>query len=165
MIIPRWAMHELLAQLETHRVVSVVGCRQSGKTTILLTTPLPNVKFQSLDVQANFSAAIADPSYFVRRTSPEIFVIDEIQKVPQLIGEIKFQVDRNPEKGQYIISGRRTTESFLKPMSHWPVVPVWFVFERFPKPNNAACSLVFYKHCSTGSFRSPSSLNAARKWC
>lgn len=82
-IIPRWAMHELLAQLETHRVVSVVGCRQSGKTTILLTTPLPNVKFQSLDVQANFSAAVADPSYFVRRTSPEIFVIDEIQKVPQ----------------------------------------------------------------------------------
>lgn len=104
-IIPRWATHELLAQLETHRVVSVVGCRQSGKTTILLKTPLPHVKFQSLDVQANFSAAVADPSYFVRRRSPDILVIDEIQKVPQLIGEIKFQVDRNPEKGQYIISG------------------------------------------------------------
>ena len=104
-IIPRWATHELLAQLETHRVVSVVGCRQSGKTTILLKTPLPHVKFQSLDVQANFSAAVADPSYFVRRRAPDILVIDEIQKVPQLIGEIKFQVDRNPEKGQYIISG------------------------------------------------------------
>ena len=103
MIIPRWAMRELLAQLETHRVVSVVGCRQSGKTTLLLTTPLPNVKFQSLDVQANFSAAVADPSYFVRRRSREIFVIDEIQKVPQLIGEIKFQVDRNPEKVRILI--------------------------------------------------------------
>lgn len=47
-IIPRWAMHELLAQLETHRVVSVVGCRQSGKTTILLTTPL-QLRFLEFD--------------------------------------------------------------------------------------------------------------------
>lgn len=105
MIIPRWANNELLTQLETHRVVSVIGCRQSGKTTMLLTAPLDNIKFQSLDVQTNFSAAITDPSYFVRRDASEILVIDEIQKVPQLIGEIKFQVDRNPAKGQYIISG------------------------------------------------------------
>ena len=59
----------------------------------------------SLDVQTNFSAAVADPTSFVRRKASEILVIDEIQKVPQLIGEVKFQVDRNPAKGQYIISG------------------------------------------------------------
>lgn len=165
MIIPRWAMHELLAQLETHRVVSVVGCRQSGKTTILLTTPLPNVKFQSLDVQANFSAAVADPSYFVRRTSPEIFVIDEIQKVPQLIGEIKFQVDRNPEKGQYIISGssdyRKLPQANESLAGRAGLVRV----RTFSEAEQRGMQPGFYKHCSTGSFRSPSSLNAARKWC
>lgn len=105
MIIPRWVTDELLAQLETHRVVSVIGCRQSGKTTLLLTAPLPDIKFKSLDVSANYSSAVADPSFFVRRSTSEILVIDEVQKVPELIGEIKFQVDRNPEKGQYIISG------------------------------------------------------------
>ena len=105
MIIPRWANTELLTQLETHRVVSVIGCRQSGKTTILLNSSLDNIKFMSLDVQTNFSAAVADPTSFVRRKASEILVIDEIQKVPQLIGEVKFQVDRNPAKGQYIISG------------------------------------------------------------
>ena len=91
--------------METHRVVSVIGCRQSGKTTILLNSSLDNIKFMSLDVQTNFSAAVADPTSFVRRKASEILVIDEIQKVPQLIGEVKFQVDRNPAKGQYIISG------------------------------------------------------------
>ena len=72
-IIPRWANNELLTQLTIHRVVSVIGCRQSGKTTMLLTAPLPNIKFKSLDVTANFSSAVADPGYFVSLSSRDDF--------------------------------------------------------------------------------------------
>lgn len=105
MIIPRWVTCELLNHLATHRVVSVVGCRRSGKTTMLLNAPLKNIRMKSLDAAASFSSAVEDPSCFVRRSASEILVIDEVQKVPELIGEVKFQVDRNPEKGQYIIAG------------------------------------------------------------
>lgn len=105
MLIERWANTELLTKLSTNRVVSVVGCRQSGKTTLLLNAPLQHTRFLSLDTQATFDEAKSDPSFFVRRQSPTTLIIDEIQKVPQLIGEIKYRVDRNPDKGQYIISG------------------------------------------------------------
>ena len=105
MLIERWANAELLSKLSTNRVVSVVGCRQSGKTTLLLNAPLQHTRFLSLDTQATFDEAKSDPSFFVRRQSPTTLIIDEIQKVPQLIGEIKYRVDRDPDKGQYIISG------------------------------------------------------------
>lgn len=59
----------------------------------------------TLDSDADRSLAKADPSYFVQRRDNKCLVIDEIQKMPQLIGEIKIEVDRNQEKGQYVITG------------------------------------------------------------
>ena len=70
MLIERWANTELLTKLSTNRVVSVVGCRQSGKTTLLLNAPLQHTRFLSLDTQATFDEAKSDPSFFVRRQSP-----------------------------------------------------------------------------------------------
>lgn len=43
--------------------------------------------------------------FFVRRPHDTCLVIDEIQKIPSLIGEIKIAVDNDPSKGQYIITG------------------------------------------------------------
>ena len=104
-MIPRWATNELLRQVKNYRVISVIGCRQSGKTTLLLNAPLAQAKFLSLDEKINFDEAKSDPSFFVRHPKSTTLIIDEVQKVPSLIGEIKYQVDRNPEKGQFIISG------------------------------------------------------------
>ncbi len=105
MLLKRWAQKSLELKLATHRIVSVVGSRQSGKTTLLLEMPISNQIFKSLDLQSTFLEAKADPSFFVRRNSDAVMIIDEIQKVPALIGEIKFVVDRNQQKGQYIVSG------------------------------------------------------------
>ncbi len=105
MLLKRWTQKSLELKLATHRIVSVVGSRQSGKTTLLLEMPISNQIFKSLDLQSTFLEAKADPSFFVRRNSDAVMIIDEIQKVPALIGEIKFVVDRNQQKGQYIISG------------------------------------------------------------
>lgn len=105
MMIERWASVALQKKLLANRVISVVGCRQSGKTTLLMNTPFPSSTFLSLDSKATFNEAKEDPEFFVRPKIPGVIIIDEIQKVPELIGEIKFKVDRNPAKGQYIISG------------------------------------------------------------
>ena len=105
MILERWAQQLLELKMATHRIVSVVGCRQSGKTTLLLEKPIVDRVFKSLDKKAEFLEAKADSSFFVCREPDTVMIIDEIQKVPALIGEIKFAIDRNPEKGQYIISG------------------------------------------------------------
>lgn len=105
MVIERWATTLLESNLRMFRVVSVVGCRQSGKTTLLLNAPLQRSKFLSLDMVSTYDEAKSDPSFFVRRPAETTLIIDEVQKVPQLIGEIKYQVDRRPDEGQYIISG------------------------------------------------------------
>ncbi len=105
MLFKRWAQKLLEEKMATHRVVSVVGCRQSGKTTLLSELPVANRVFKSLDKKEAFLEAKADPCFFVRQKSDAVVIIDEVEKVPALIGEIKHVVDRNEQKGQYIISG------------------------------------------------------------
>jgi predicted AAA+ superfamily ATPase len=48
-------------------------------------------------------AATADPSGFV--DFPELMVIDEIQRVPELLLPIKVQVDAEPRPGRYLLTG------------------------------------------------------------
>lgn len=101
----RWAKDLLTSALRTFRVVSVVGARQSGKTTLVrYECPIPS-EFRSLDIGATHKAALDDPAFFVERKAGKSLVIDEIQKAPLLIGEIKVKVDENPQKGQYILTG------------------------------------------------------------
>jgi len=104
-IIARWAEALLALALKTHRVISVVGCRQSGKTTLVKhNCPIP-AEFRTLDSSPALSAALDDPAFFIRRRPDTSLIIDEIQKAPSLIEEIKIAVDEDPSKGQYIITG------------------------------------------------------------
>lgn len=103
--IDRWCRRELLASLQSHRVVSVTGCRQSGKTTLVRHAGV-NAEYRTLDSSATLTQASEDPVFFVRRRPGTCLIIDEVQKLPLLIGEIKCRVDENSEEsGQYIITG------------------------------------------------------------
>ena len=51
------------------------------------------------------TVASEDPAGFVRRNGSGPLVIDEIQKVPSLLPEIKLAVDENTDKGQYLVTG------------------------------------------------------------
>ena len=103
--IRRWTDKLLQSTLKTHRVACVIGCRQTGKTTLVKQNISTPTIYQTLDSDATRAAAEQDPTFFVRRPHETCLVIDEIQKVPSLIGEIKIAVDNNPSKGQYIIMG------------------------------------------------------------
>ena len=104
-ILHRWTESLLQAALHAHRVVSIVGCRQSGKTTLVKHNCPSSSEFRTLDSASALAAAREDPSFFIRHRPGETLIIDEIQKEPSLIGEIKIAVDENPEKGQYILTG------------------------------------------------------------
>lgn len=104
--IPRWSEARVLRSLQTHRIASVVGARQIGKTTMILNADLPRAEFVSLDTQRELEQAAADARFFLRRhAKARPLVIDEVQKAPQLIGEMKYCVDRNADKGQFLITG------------------------------------------------------------
>jgi predicted AAA+ superfamily ATPase len=62
-----------------------------------------HAEWRNLDTAATRQAAIADPAGFV--DSGELMVIDEIQRVPELLLAIKEQVDSDPRPGRYLLTG------------------------------------------------------------
>jgi hypothetical protein len=87
------------------RVVVVNGARQVGKSTLagLIATSHPGARELYLDDQAVRAAAQADPTAFVRHDG--LLMIDEIQRVPDLLLAIKREVDRDPRPGRFLLTG------------------------------------------------------------
>jgi predicted AAA+ superfamily ATPase len=87
------------------RVVVIVGARQVGKSTLarLIVSDRPGVEQRGLDVPAIRAAASADPVEFVRHEG--LLVIDEVQRVPELLLVIKDRVDLEPRAGQFLLTG------------------------------------------------------------
>ncbi|WP_297612607.1 AAA family ATPase [uncultured Sutterella sp.] len=104
-MIPRWAANELYEILKVQRIASVVGPRQCGKTTLVESADIRNADFISLDKTEDLMAARLDPRYLLTRKPGSCVVIDEIQKAPELIGEIKYLVDHDPRPGQFVLTG------------------------------------------------------------
>jgi predicted AAA+ superfamily ATPase len=88
------------------RVVAIQGARQTGKSTLAREFVLSTSdKYLTLDNTATRESAQANPADFVRQAPEGMLVIDEIQRVPELILEIKELVDNNPRPGQFLITG------------------------------------------------------------
>jgi predicted AAA+ superfamily ATPase len=87
------------------RVVVVNGARQVGKSTLaeLIVARSPGARELYLDDQAVRAAAEADPSAFVRHDG--LLMIDEIQRVPELLLAIKREVDRDTRPGRFLLTG------------------------------------------------------------
>ena len=100
----RWAVPSVGEALSIWRSVFIAGVRQCGKTT-LAHQALPGGEFRTLDDSALLDVATDDPAGFVKRRDGSIMVIDEIQKAPKLLPEIKRILDADNAKGQYLLTG------------------------------------------------------------
>jgi predicted AAA+ superfamily ATPase len=94
---------ELLSMAQSYPVVTIIGPRQSGKTTLVKETfkHKPYISLENLD-EKNF--ADSDPKSFLERF-PDGAILDEIQRTPQLLSYIQGIVDEKNEKGQFILTG------------------------------------------------------------
>ena len=94
----------MLAALSDTRVVIVTGARQAGKSTLVkVVTRKGDTEWRDLDSVVQRRAAAADPAGFVESNS--LMVIDEIQRVPELLLSIKEQVDADQRPGRYLLTG------------------------------------------------------------
>ena len=84
-------------------VVLLTGPRQSGKST-LVQTLVPEDWYFTLDDATVLASAQTDPVAFVRRSSGTV-VIDEVQRVPELLLAIKASVDRDRRPGRFLLTG------------------------------------------------------------
>jgi radical SAM protein with 4Fe4S-binding SPASM domain len=78
--------------------------RQTGKSTLLQNLPqLKNRRYLNLDDLNTLEATRLDPAGMVNRA--DAIIIDEAQKLPELLSVIKQAVDRRRKPGQFILSG------------------------------------------------------------
>lgn len=98
-------MRSVQAALSDTRVVVINGARQTGKSTLagLVTREQADATTRYLDDAATRAAAESDPAAFVRHQG--LLVIDEIQRVPDLMLAIKHSVDLDPRPGRFLLTG------------------------------------------------------------
>lgn len=101
----RRSLSEIEDALLDTRVVVINGARQTGKSTLarLVAAARPGTEVRYLDDAAERAAATADPAAFVRHDG--LLVIDEVQRVPDLILAVKHAVDLDPRPGRFLLTG------------------------------------------------------------
>ena len=87
-----------------YAVLSVLGPRQSGKST-LVKNLFPEYRYVNLEDPDIRNRALSDGAGFLA-DFPDPVIFDEIQRVPELISRIQVKVDENPtKKGRFILTG------------------------------------------------------------
>lgn len=98
----------LLSLATQFPVVTITGPRQSGKTTLCRTT-FPDKPYINLEQPETRRFALEDPKGFLS-TIPDGAILDEIQRVPELLSYIQVIVDDKPTTGQFIVTGSQQFE-------------------------------------------------------
>ncbi len=88
------------------RAVCLLGARQSGKSTLAraISEREHPAEYLTLDNDATRRSALEDPTGFIAGVSGPA-VIDEVQRVPDLMLAIKERLDTNNERGQFLLAG------------------------------------------------------------
>ncbi|MBR9912117.1 MAG: ATP-binding protein [Gammaproteobacteria bacterium] len=106
---PRYSEHNVKEALSDTPVVFIMGPRQVGKTTLVKTliteTGADNWTFITLDDQAQFEIARADPVGFIRNLPSTRIALDEVQRLPELFISIKQAVDEQRTPGRFLLTG------------------------------------------------------------
>jgi uncharacterized protein len=107
-MIERAIQPELLTLLGEFPVVTILGPRQAGKTT-LAREGLKGFTYSNLESPDVRELARADPKAYLAGLS-EPCVIDEIQHVPELLSYIQVLVDQDRRNGRFVLTGSHQLE-------------------------------------------------------
>ncbi|ABM21250.1 ATP-binding protein [Marinobacter nauticus] len=106
---PRYSEINVKEALSDTPVVFVMGPRQAGKTTLVKSLIMDmgseNWTYITLDDQAQFEIAQADPVGFVRNLPSTRIALDEVQRLPELFVSIKQAVDEQRSPGRFLLTG------------------------------------------------------------
>lgn len=94
---------ELKTLLSEYPVVTILGPRQAGKTT-LAKQFLHGFSYANLEDPETREIATQDPKAFLASLSDQA-IIDEIQRVPDLLSYIQVAVDNEGRNGRFVLTG------------------------------------------------------------
>jgi len=102
-MIERDITKELIECAAEYPVVTILGPRQSGKTTLVQMT-FPGMQYFSLEYPDVRAAAEADPRGFLNQAEDGA-ILDEVQRLPALLSYIQGIVDKAGKPGMFILTG------------------------------------------------------------
>lgn len=102
-MIPREIAPRLLDLFRQYPIATITGPRQSGKTT-LCRAVFPDLPYRDLDSLRVRDFARSDPVRFLAQF-PDGAVLDEIQRVPDLLSELKVLADEKRRNGLFVLTG------------------------------------------------------------
>jgi hypothetical protein len=94
--------------MREYPVVTVLGPRQAGKTT-LVRMALPDYDYVSLEDPENRQIASEDPRAFLK-AHPNHSIFDEIQRTPHLLSYLQGMVDADSSPGRFVLTGSHQLE-------------------------------------------------------
>lgn len=100
----------LLRRAKSYPILSIIGPRQSGKST-LAKHAFPDHRYVNLENSDMKTFAQNDPRGFLEEFSMgKGVIIDEFQVVPELLSDIMTIVDRDKKMAQFVLTG---SQNFL----------------------------------------------------
>jgi len=98
--------HIIKYTLSDTPVTVIQGARQVGKSTLAAMISKDfKCRSVTLDLNTTLNAAKENPYEFVSQYKDDLFIIDEIQRCPELITAIKLAVDNDRRPGRFLITG------------------------------------------------------------
>jgi hypothetical protein len=111
-MITRRISSEIKDSLSYFPVVSIIGPRQVGKTTLAKQIMVESVKptlYLDLELQSDLFK-LNDAELFLSQHSEKMIVIDEVQNKKELYPLLRALVDRTREPGQFLLLGSASPE-------------------------------------------------------
>jgi len=99
---------ELAELAKGYPIVTVLGPRQSGKTT-LVRYIFPKKAYVNLEALDTQETAKLDPRGFLAQY-PNGAILDEVQRVPELLSYVQVIVDETNIKGMFVLTGSHQME-------------------------------------------------------
>ena len=103
MLIDRDITPILLAAAAQSPAITLTGPRQSGKTTVCRAV-FQQHAYVTLEAPDERAFAIEDPRGFLARY-PQGVIIDEVQRLPDLLSYLQGVIDNDPAPGRWILTG------------------------------------------------------------
>lgn len=101
---PRILSKKLKEYASSYPAVTLVGPRQSGKTT-LVKACFPSYRYVNLEALNEREFAESDPVAFIERFKGEKVILDEVQRTPNLLSQIQVAIDADKGNGRFVLTG------------------------------------------------------------
>lgn len=132
-MIKRLLKIDLENSLKKFPVVSIIGSRQVGKTTLakeILKSVGQDAIYLDLELPSDMNK-LTDPELYLRENEDKMIIIDEVQRMPELFPILRALIDKKKKNGRFLLLGsasplllKNSSESLAGRIIHYELSPL-----------------------------------------